>query len=166
MESSNRCIETGQSLQKIKLAIINEWEERVRSHIASSGRESRVILHDHMPEILDQLASTLISGDLEALELGRAHGFQRALMTDYTIAELLKELSILRETLINFLYPLGDVTAAKILHLYLDVTCEHSVTEFIKGIQLARKDPMRLTPELPQRDPDPGRSGPGGIHHH
>lgn len=132
------CLEAGKSLSTLKNVILLEWEGLVRNVIASTQHESSVIIIDHMPAILDQLEKILIAGILDESELGKHHGYHRAVMTDFNLGDLLMEYSLLREVLINYLYPIGDLSCAKLIHKFLDILCKHSAIEFINSQILHR----------------------------
>jgi hypothetical protein len=129
--------QTGQSLETLKRVILVEWETLMRKVIASSQHETTIILMDHIPEILDQLISILKEGTVDEKELGRNHGYYRWLMSNYSLADVMTEFSLLREVLIHNLYPMGGVESAKVIHKFLDILAKHSVIEYLnnKGVQ-------------------------------
>ncbi len=124
--------ETGVSLSTLKKVILHQWERMVREVISSSRHEQSIILNDHIPELLEQLIDILRSGTVDENELGKSHGFHRAVLTRFSLSDLLTEFSLLRETLMDFLYPIGDVRCAKLVHKYIDILCKYSVIEFAK----------------------------------
>ncbi len=134
MSGNTTCIETGESLSKLKKVILSHWEEQVRKVITNSKHEPSIILSDHIPELLDQLICILRDGEINEIELGKSHGFQRAMLTRYSVADLLTEFSLLRETLIDYLYPMGDQQCAKIVHKFIDILSKHSTIEFINDM--------------------------------
>ncbi len=125
------CGNAGHSLSNLRSVILAEWETLVRGVISSSRHESRMILLDHMPIILDQLLLLMKEGEVDEEELGKKHGYFRLTMTDFSLADVLTEYSLLREVLINYLYPLGDIQCAKLVHKYLDILLKHSVIEYM-----------------------------------
>lgn len=143
MDTRDSCYEVGEKLETLKRVVLQHWENRVRAVIATSRNESSIILVDHMPQIIDQLVSLFKKGEIDEIELGKAHGFYRALITNYSLPDLLTEFSLLRESLIDYLYPMGDVQCAKIVHKYVDILSKHSVVEFTNSLlmrdQLERK---------------------------
>lgn len=136
MSGNTTCIETGESLLKLKKVILTHWEELIREVISNSKHEPSIILQDHIPELLDQLISILRDGEINEAELGKSHGFQRAMLTRYSVADLLTEFSLLRETLIDNLYPVGDKQCSKIVHKFIDILCKHSTIEFINDMSM------------------------------
>ncbi len=127
------CIEAGNSLSTLKNVILLEWENNVRNVISSSQHESTLILMDHMPKILDQLETLLKAGKVDESELGKNHGYYRSTMTDFSVADIMTEYSLLREVLIRYLYPLGSLECAKLIHKFIDILLKHSAIEFING---------------------------------
>ncbi len=136
MSGSLTCLETGDSLFKLKKVILLHWEELVREVITSSKHEPSIILLDHIPDLLDQLINILRDGEINEIELGKSHGFQRAMLTRFSVADLLTEFSLLRETLIDYLYPMGDKQCAKIIHKFIDILSKHSTIEFINDMSM------------------------------
>jgi hypothetical protein len=132
------CDEAGNSLSTLKNVILLEWENLVRNVISSSQHESTLILLDHMPKILDQLEGILKSGEVDETDLGKNHGYYRSTMTDFCLADIMTEYSLLREVLIGYLYPIGDVKCAKLIHKFIDILLKHSAIEFINSEILHR----------------------------
>src|SRR5687768_5604345 len=102
---NNECSEVAVSFRTLKLAIIEHWRRLVKTTIPRAAPEDLVILEDHMGEILDNLASILETGEIPNVEMGKAHGFHRAVLTKFTFQDVLKEYSLLRETIIDYHYP-------------------------------------------------------------
>jgi hypothetical protein len=132
------CQETGVSLSTLTNVILLEWETLVRNVIASSQHQSSIILQDHIPEILQQLEKILTDGKVDEIELGKHHGYYRSTMTDYCFADIITEYSLLREVLITYLYPMGEIECAKLIHKFIDILTKHSVVEFVNSQLLHR----------------------------
>ncbi len=131
MNENNEYTQIGQSLTILKNVILDQWERLVRQVIASSQHESSIILRDHIPHLLDQLELILKEGEINEVELGKSHGYHRSTMTDFSVADLMTEYSLLRETLITYLYPSGGIEGAKLIHKFVDILAKHSVVEFL-----------------------------------
>ncbi len=127
------CVDAGHSLCTLKNVILLEWENLVRNVISSSQHESTLILLDHMPKILDQLEKILKEEYVDEAELGKNHGYYRSTMTDFSLADIMTEYSLLREVLIEYLYPMGDMRCAKLIHKFVDILLKHSAIEFINS---------------------------------
>lgn len=136
MNRNTNCHETGEALFKLKKVVLNRWEELVREVIAKSKHEPSIILMNHIPDLIDQLINILRSGEVNETELGKSHGFQRAMLTSYSVADLLTEFSLLRETLIDYLYPMGNVDCAKLVHKFIDILSKHSTIEFFNDVSM------------------------------
>lgn len=132
MKVNPRCSEVASSFKKLKTLVLSEWESQVRDSIKRSTHEDSIILLDHMGEIVDGIISILESGEFDEVEYGKAHGFQRAIMTNFSIGDLLEEYSLLRVVIIEYFYPMGDLKCARMVHRYLDILCKHAVLEFLK----------------------------------
>lgn len=135
------CFDTGQSLDTLKNVIILEWENLVREVVTASRHEPSIILQDHIPELLDQLANILKTGKVDEIEIGKCHGYYRSTLTDFSVADLLTEYSLLREILITYLYPMGDIGCAKVIHKFVDILTKFAVVEFINDQLLHRTLP-------------------------
>lgn len=138
MSGNFECSQTGQSLSILKNVILDQWERLVREVIASSKHESSIILQDHIPHLLNQLENILKCGTIDEVELGKSHGYHRSTMTNFSVADLMTEYSLLRETLLTYLYPMGDVECSKLIHKFVDILAKHSVVEFIND-QIAHR---------------------------
>lgn len=132
MEHNESFIELADRILTLDKVILSQWEKLVRDSLDFRKKESHIILQDHMPEILKNLALALKRGLRDDMQLARAHGFQRAILTKYTIDDLMMEYAIFRETLIIYLYPIGDLECVKFMHWYLDCLSRHSVLEFLR----------------------------------
>ncbi len=147
---TNSWIEISEKIATLDKIILSQWEHTVRHRLDENKKESVIILLDHMPEILENLSKALKRGTRDDIELARAHGFQRAVLTQFTLADILNEFSALRETLISYLYPMGDTEVVKYVHRYIDSLVKNSVLEFIQHQKSAEK-----------MKPDPGPKNPG-----
>ena len=131
--SSDACKAAGNSLSTLKNVIVAEWETLVRGVITSSRHESKMILLDHIPMIIDQLLLIMDKEEIDEKELGKKHGYFRLTMTDFSLADVMTEYSLLREVLIGYLYPLGDIKCAKLVHKYIDILLKHSTVEYVNS---------------------------------
>lgn len=143
MTKASGCFDTGQSLNTLKNVILLEWERLVREVIKSSKHEPSVILQDHLPELLDQLAVVLRTGRVDEIEIGKCHGYHRSTLTDFCVSDLITEYSLLREILITYLYPMGDLACAMVIHKFIDIMTKHSVVEFINDQLVHRSIPIK-----------------------
>lgn len=126
-------------LKQHKEDILIYWELLVREAIDKAQHESSIILQNQIPDIIDQLILILERSEVSDEELGRSHGTQRLILTDYTVDDLQTEFSLLREAIIQYLYPFGDLRLSLLFHKYLDIIYKHSINEFFNDyIQTGR----------------------------
>ncbi len=87
--------------------IVRNWAEKVSAdrRIRSDSRLTYLQLIDHVPEIVDELRQALASGerpDGQMLTEGQKHGRARW-HQGYELKEVVRELTLLRATLVEFL---------------------------------------------------------------
>ena len=99
-EAISRLLRTGQD------TIVRDWTEKVTAdrRVNSDARLSYVQLIDHVPQIVEELQQAIARGDREAPMMceGREHGRQRW-RQGYELKEVVRELTLLRATLVEFL---------------------------------------------------------------
>jgi hypothetical protein len=99
-EAISRLLRTGQE------TIVRDWTEKVASdrRINSDARLSYVQLIDHVPQIVEELQEAMARGDrvTPMMSQGREHGRQRW-RQGYELKEVVRELTLLRATLVEFL---------------------------------------------------------------
>jgi hypothetical protein len=103
-EAISRLLRTGQE------TIVRDWTEKVTSdrRINSDARLSYIQLIDHVPQIVEELQQAIARGEREApmMSEGREHGRQRW-RQGYELKEVVRELTLLRATLVEFLERYG-----------------------------------------------------------
>lgn len=96
----SRLIKNGQE------TIVRDWTEKVTSdrRINSDSRVSYIQLIDHIPQIVEEIQSALVldMADGHMLQEGGEHGRQRW-RQGYELKEVVRELTLLRATLVEFL---------------------------------------------------------------
>lgn len=137
MTNENTFSESRLSLDTLKFVIILEWEKLVRDAMKSSNSEPSILLQDHIPELLDQLSHILRTGVWDDREVKKNHRYLTSPMTNFTVADILTEYSLLREILITYLYPLGEIDCAKVIHRFLDALMRNAVTEFLTETEVS-----------------------------
>ena len=99
-EEISRLLENGQE------TIVRAWTEKVASdrRVNSDARLSYVQLIDHVPQIVEELRRALTDPRADPLvfEQGKEHGRQRW-QQGYELKEVVRELTLLRATLVEFL---------------------------------------------------------------
>lgn len=98
---------TATSLRAQSPEILRRWEERVLAEVPAANTVDRVVLHDHLYILLDQVVTALAVGAPEEtsrkLTTSERHGGERALLESYTLGEVLQEYSILRRMVLEVL---------------------------------------------------------------
>ena len=87
--------------------IVRNWAEKVSAdrRVRSDARLTYLQLIDHVPEIVEELREALASGeqpDGQMLDEGKNHGRTRW-QQGYELKEVVRELTLLRVTLVEFL---------------------------------------------------------------
>lgn len=87
--------------------IVRNWAEKVSTdrRVRSNAQLTYLQLLDHVPEIVDELRAALASGERPEgamLEEGKNHGRTRW-QQGYELKEVVRELTLLRATLVEFL---------------------------------------------------------------
>ena len=99
-EEISRLLKSGQE------TIVRDWTEKVAAdrRINSDARLSYVQLIDHVPQIVEELRLALSDPQVSSrsLEQGKEHGRQRW-RQGYELKEVVRELTLLRATLVEFL---------------------------------------------------------------
>src|SRR5688572_17458939 len=89
----------GRHLRTRQETILTRWQEEVCRHADQARRLSEPELRDHAPLLLDQVATALEGEATPEVEpVGWEHGWQRW-NHDFQVTEVLRELSIMRQTL-------------------------------------------------------------------
>lgn len=99
--------EISRLLQNGRETIVRAWTEKVTTdrRVRSDERLTYLQLVDHIPQIVDELQLALATERADSarmLEQGREHGRQRW-RQGYELKEVVRELTLLRATLIEFL---------------------------------------------------------------
>ena len=123
-------------IDKISI-IIKMWEDRVRACIQNSQFETSGILIDHLPDLMIQIAETLDHDNPEHyLEdnkySAREHAKFRAFNTNFSLVELVKEYSLLRDIIFEILFQeqIPELYQIQILHKFIDEAIQSAVKEF------------------------------------
>lgn len=138
--------------------VLNHWQETVQETLPSAWRAGNLILRDHVPDFLEELAEAVLSGiQYERLAPGAdvasrvavtlassvissvEHGAQRAFLTDFSLGQLLHEYRILRKVTFDILdrdIPLHP-HSREILNDAIDRAMELAAVEFTRVQQQA-----------------------------
>jgi hypothetical protein len=107
----SRLLETGSE------AIVREWSQKVASdkRVQSDAHLDYIQLIDHVPQIIDELRQALARDahpDTGSLCKGKEHGRQRW-RQGYELKEVIRELMLLRTTLMEYIETARDQMSAK-----------------------------------------------------
>lgn len=88
--------------------VFSEWQTRVRSQVTQAARLSEPILTDSLPTLYKGISDAIEANSLSAYigltrSVGAEHGNERARITAYNVAALIKEYQLLRTTIIDVL---------------------------------------------------------------
>jgi two-component system, chemotaxis family, CheB/CheR fusion protein len=83
--------------------ILERWESRVRDEVPAAGREGRAAIRDSLPTLLSAIAEALRRGRIPArgrqAAVNKQHGQQLAELDVYSLAQVMQEYHLLRQTL-------------------------------------------------------------------
>jgi hypothetical protein len=107
----SRLLETGSE------AILREWTQKVASdkRVQSDAQLDYLQLIDHVPQIIEELRQALARDahpDTGSLHKGKEHGRQRW-RQGYELKEVMRELMLLRSTLLEYIETARDQMSAK-----------------------------------------------------
>jgi signal transduction histidine kinase len=110
-----------------KKKILELWESTVRRRCPEINNQGKIELLDHLPQFLDRLFAALRKEEYkseikEATKVSKIHGEQRSANEDYSLAEVLREYSILRSCVMEVLGGTASVSAEdqQIIHRLID----------------------------------------------
>ena len=139
MTQSNQII--WQRLELGKEEILSTWELKSRSAIEATQDKDSHTVRDELVHFLASLIENLKVGHTNAVEKERVsaqhHGQQRAGLTNYTLAETIKEYSLLRAVLIAYLVRTGPVSEGdrEVIHETVDNAVRLASNEFAQAEQ-------------------------------
>ena len=143
----SRLLKTGQE------TIVRDWTEKVTSdrRINSDARLSYLQLIDHIPQIVEELQQAIARGERESrmLREGSEHGRQRW-RQGYELKEVVRELTLLRATLVEFLERYSGALPARTpeeitrslnhINLFMDDEIYRTVEAFLDASQNPRSN--------------------------
>ena len=133
-------------LGRFKEKIMRMWEARVRENVSSAPTKSTSELRNQLAELLDNLVSNIsVYSDgmdmHEAGEIGKAHGSQRAGLTDYTFSQVLHEYRILRQVIFEVLEE-EKIQRADVRNTILNVL-DKGIEKAIEQFSLLRSEELK-----------------------
>lgn len=98
--------EAAARLRRLKDEILRQWVARVRGEVPAAEGQSRAVILDHIPHLLDQLARSLefaSASETEAPAAAQGHADQRAALSDYSLDQVVYEYHLLRRVVMDVL---------------------------------------------------------------
>ena len=146
-EAISRLLKSGQE------TIVRDWTEKVTAdrRVNSDARLSYVQLIDHVPQIVEELQQAIALGEREApmMTQGREHGRQRW-RQGYELKEVVRELTLLRATLVEFLERYSGALPARTpeditrslnsINLFIDDEIYRTVEAYLDAAQNPRSN--------------------------
>jgi len=168
------------ALIRNKVLILDRFSDRLRDRLAAAKGEPKPIIINTLPAFITRLALALSPGNeidfaSQYSNLALAHGDERAKLTGYSLAELIREYEILREILMDVFSHETRLTEAewRIVHRSIDEAIAEAAAAFMQVHQNFRdlftaalshdfRGPLSNAMnylELIRRDAEPGQHG-------
>lgn len=128
--------------------IIMAWEKEVLAQIKAAPTTNKIALHDHIPNILDDIINIMNSHEhtddylndekIRTIENNSIeHGRHRATSPNYTVDQIIQEYMIFNNVIIRILHE-NNITEKSLFHLIkcaIDKAMLNSVSSFTESIQ-------------------------------
>ncbi len=117
-----------------KEKILNRWEQLSIAKLPQAQNLSKSAIRDHIPNVFNSLCDILESKVLKIPEeLSKTHGRQRSWTTDYSLAEVMAEYSILKNVIFDELISAESISMDdfRLIDRFFDSTSAIAVTEFV-----------------------------------
>ncbi len=117
-----------------KEKILKCWEALSLSKLPEAQNLSRQAIRDHLPQVFGALCTVLETGEFKVpKELSKTHGRQRSWTTDYSLAEVMAEYSLLKNVILDELATakLFDVKDFRTIDRFFDSASTIATTEFV-----------------------------------
>lgn len=139
---------TAKLLESNHQRIIDDWEAIVLREVPAANSANEIALHDHIPNILDDIIDILyrhdhIDYDFDDPKIAQIeknsidHGRHRASSSQYTVDQILHEYMIFQNVITNIMRA-NDITDGAVQHLFkccIDKAMLNSVASFSESIQ-------------------------------
>ena len=139
---------TAKLLKSKRSEIIELWEKEVLLQVDAAPNTNKIALHDHVPNILDDVLEILNAHEnsdnslrderIRRIESNSLeHGRHRATSSNYTVDQIIHEYMIFNDVIIEVLHQ-NQVTEASLSHLIkctIDKAMLNSVSSFTESIQ-------------------------------
>jgi signal transduction histidine kinase len=124
---------------RLKERIVEEFSERVRASLPAAIRESRPQIVNTLPAFITRLALALTPGSgmsfaSQYSDIAMQHGNERAKLTDYSLAEVIREYQLLREIVVELLRGETALTTAEwdVVHRSIDEAMSEAAAAFVE----------------------------------
>lgn len=115
---------TSERLQRLSPQIMDQWEKRTLEEVKAANLQETLALRNSLPIYLAQLAKALSKNidrtharkkaDLEdSTRIGKKHGMERAISTEYTMDQMILEYHILRQVICDVLEEEQELTSVE-----------------------------------------------------
>jgi len=128
-----------QRLDEAKGGALRLWEERARRTVPGASDREHLVLLDGLPDMLDELVRSLARGGPAAEGEVNSHnashlGRQRAIATDFSLDQVLREYEVMRQVLFEVLERSGPLTPdeREALQTRIEVRIRGSAREFVR----------------------------------
>lgn len=144
-------------LRREKENILNTWIERIREDVAATRHTSRIVLRDHVPQLIDDIIHVMerfkdfdvVQEEMiyEAIfENSIEHGRHRATTTGYSLGQILREYIIFDKVLTTYLIDnkVDSAEAAMVIKYSIENAMLYSGIAFNESIQEMRQKLIAL----------------------
>jgi signal transduction histidine kinase len=129
--------EAAARLRRLKNEILRHWVARVRGEVPAAEGQSRAVILDHIPHLLDQLAGSLefaSACETEAPAAAQGHADQRAALSDYSLDQVVYEYHLLRRVVMDVLEAESPLPreAQVAVHDGIDAAIQLATTQYVQ----------------------------------
>jgi signal transduction histidine kinase len=129
-------------LRNDKEMLLSNWEKLAKAELPSADEKSHKAILDHLPELIDALCVVIESKKFEPpKEISKTHGRQRFSFGDYSLAQVIKEYSLLKNLVYDRITtePSLSLKEFRLIDHFFDSAVRTAATEFAKLRELDLK---------------------------
>ena len=143
-----RMKEVAKLIEREHQVIMDNWEEEVVRKLAASQSAGKIALHDHLPNILDDIVDILLRYDnienpeedevyRKIIDSSSEHGRHRATTPNYTVEEIVREYIIFHQVITRLIdeNKILDLEAINFIKYLIETAILESVTSFSESLQ-------------------------------
>jgi len=129
-------------MRALSSQVFSEWQASVRRQVQPAAALSEPILTDSLPTLYDGIADAIDANSLTAYisltrSVGAEHGNERARITAYSVASLIKEYQLLRNTIVDVLEA-HDVVLSAVEARIFNGMIDLSISEAANGFAMVQ----------------------------